>query len=48
MAALIAIDASAYAAFIIIIGMPPHIIMHGIPMFIMFVIWLMRSFIMSI
>jgi hypothetical protein len=33
---------------IIIIGMPPHIIMHGIPMFIMFVIMDMRSFIMSI
>ena len=32
----------------IIIGMPPHIIMHGMPMFIMDCIMVMRSFIMSI
>ncbi len=37
-----------YDAEPIIIGMPPHIIMHGMPMFIMFIIWFMRSFIMSI
>ena len=41
------IDDDAYA-FIIIIGIPPHIIMHGMPMFIMFVIIMQRSFIMSI
>ena len=32
----------------IIIGMPPHIIMHGMPLFIIDVIMDMRSFIMSI
>lgn len=32
----------------IIIGIPPHIIMHGMPMFIMDIIICMRSFIMSI
>ena len=39
---------SAYAAVDIIIGIPPHIIMHGMPIAIMFCIIDMRSFIMSI
>ena len=39
---------SSYEAFITIIGMPPHIIMQGIPMLIMFIIIDMRSFITSI
>ena len=47
-AALIIISIDLDYIELIIIGMPPHIIMQGIPACIMFIIMFMRSFIMSI
>lgn len=41
-------DQPCIIGWLIIIGIPPHIIMHGMPMFIMDIIMFMRSFIMSI